>query len=148
MLTEAPVLGFPDFSCGFILETDSSFKSLGEVLSQKQENVLVLLGYATRALRPYERNMQNYSSMKLELFALYWALTQKYRDLLLGTEFIVFTDNNPLSYLQTTANCGLLWFAKCCLCNYISKWLDFQVFSDKDYKLEVPSHNLKITVGR
>ena len=33
-------------------------------------------------------------------------------------------------------------------CNYISKWLDFQVFSDKDYKPEVPSHNLKITVGR
>ena len=23
---------------------------------------------------------------------------------------------------------------KCCLCNYISKWLDFQVFSEKDYK--------------
>ena len=31
---------------------------------------------------------------------------------------------------------------KCCLCNYISKWLDFQVFSDKNYKPEVPSHNL------
>ena len=30
---------------------------------------------------------------------------------------------------------------KCCLCNYMSKWLDFQVFSDKDYKPEVPSHN-------
>ena len=30
---------------------------------------------------------------------------------------------------------------KCCLFNYISKWLDFQVFSDKDYKPEVPSHN-------
>ena len=28
-----------------------------------------------------------------------------------------------------------------CLFNYISKWLDFQVFSDKDYKPEVPSHN-------
>jgi len=28
---------------------------------------------------------------------------------------------------------------KCSLCNYISKWLDFQVFSDKDYKPEVPS---------
>ena len=26
---------------------------------------------------------------------------------------------------------------KSCLCNYISKWLDFQVFSDKDYKPEV-----------
>ena len=23
---------------------------------------------------------------------------------------------------------------KCCLCNDIRKWLDFQVFSDKDYK--------------
>ena len=22
---------------------------------------------------------------------------------------------------------------RCCLCNYINKWLDFQVLSDKDY---------------
>ena len=65
MLTEAPVLGFPDFSCGFILETGASFNGLGAVLSQKQENVLVVLGYASRALKPCERNMQNYSSMKL-----------------------------------------------------------------------------------
>ena len=95
MLTVAPVLGFPDFSCGFILKTDASFNGLGAVLSQKQENALVVLGYASRALKPCERNMQNYSSMKLELLALYWAVTQKYRDLLLGSEFIVFTDNNP-----------------------------------------------------
>ena len=26
-------------------------------------------------------------------------------------------------------------------CNYTRKWLDFQVLSDEDYKLEVPSHN-------
>ena len=30
---------------------------------------------------------------------------------------------------------------KCCLCNFICKWLDFLVFSDKDDKSEVPSHN-------
>ena len=106
MLTEAPVLGFPDFSRGFIVETDASFNGLGAVLSQQQENGLVVLGYASRALKPSERNMQNYSSMKLELLALYWAVTQKYRDLLLGTEFVVYTDNNPLSYLQTTAKLG------------------------------------------
>ena len=65
---------------------------------------MVVLGYASKALRPCERNMQNYSSMKLELLALYWAVrTQRYRDLLLGTEFIVFTDNNTMSYWQTTA---------------------------------------------
>ena len=27
------------------------------------------------------------------------------------------------------------------LCNHIRKWLDFQVFSDKDYKPAVPSQN-------
>ena len=27
----------------------------------------------------------------------------------------------------------------CCLCNYICKWLDVQVFSDKDYKPYAPS---------
>ena len=30
---------------------------------------------------------------------------------------------------------------KCCLCNFICKWLNFLVFSDKDDKPEVPSHN-------
>ena len=30
---------------------------------------------------------------------------------------------------------------KCCLCNYICKWLDSLVFSDKDDKPQVPSHN-------
>ena len=29
----------------------------------------------------------------------------------------------------------------------MSKWLDFQVFSDKDYKPEVPSHNPQNTNG-
>ena len=33
------------------------------------------------------------------------------------------------------------WGEKCCLCNFIYKWLDFLVFSDKDDKPEVPSHN-------
>ena len=33
------------------------------------------------------------------------------------------------------------WGEKCCLCNFICKWLDFLVFSDKDDKPEVPSHN-------
>ena len=50
--------------------------------------------------------MQNYSSMKLELLVLCGAVTQKYCDLLLGTEFIVFRDNNPLSYLQSTVKLG------------------------------------------
>lgn len=45
--------------------------------------------------------MSNYSAMKLELLALKWAVTEKFREYLLGTSFTVFTDNNPLCYLQT-----------------------------------------------
>ena len=121
VLTEAPVLGFLDFSRSFILETDASLLGLGAVLSQQQETGLVVLGYASRALRPSERNMNNYSSMKLELLALHWAITQKYRDILLGAEFTVFTDNNPLSYLQTTAKLGateMRWAAELAQFNF------------------------------
>lgn len=71
MLTDATVLEFPDFSHGFVLETDTSFSCLGAVLSQWQENRLVVLWYASRALKPCKRNIQNYFSMKLELLALY-----------------------------------------------------------------------------
>ena len=67
---------------------------------------LVVLGHASRGLKPTERNMNNYSSMKLELLTLYWAVIQKYRDPLIGSKVSVYTDNNPLSFLQTTAKLG------------------------------------------
>jgi hypothetical protein len=44
--------------------------------------------------------------MKLELLALRWAITVKFRDILLGANFVVYTDNNPLSYLQTNTKLG------------------------------------------
>lgn len=105
-LTEAPILGYPDFTRPFILEIDASYSGLGAVLSQEQENGLVVLNYASRSLRPPERNMENYSSMKLELLTLRWAVTQKFRDLLIGADCVVYTDNNPLSYLLTSAKLG------------------------------------------
>ena len=43
----------------------------------------------------------------------------------------------PDQYSGSLNNCG----EKCCLCNFICKWLDFLVFSDKDDKAELPSHN-------
>ena len=46
--------------------------------------------------------MHNYSSAKLELLALKWAVTEKFRDYLLGSKFTVYTDNNPLAYVQTS----------------------------------------------
>ena len=45
--------------------------------------------------------MENYSSKKLELLVLKWAVTEKFRDYLLGSTFTVYTDNNPLTYIMT-----------------------------------------------
>ena len=124
-LVSAPILGYPDFTKPFVLETDASINGLGAVLSQQQENGMVVLSYASRGLREPERNMQNYSSMKLELLALYWAVAVKFRDMLLGAHFTVYTDNNPLSYIQTTTKLGateMRWAADLALFSFDVKY--------------------------
>lgn len=100
-LNSTPVLGYGDFTRPFILEVDASYQGLGAVLSQEQEGARRPIALASRGLRKTERNMQNYSSMKLEFLALKWAVTEKFREYLLGSKFTIYTDNNPLSYLQT-----------------------------------------------
>ena len=102
-LTTAPVLGYPDFNREFILETDASLRGLGGVLSQIDENGKVhVIAYASWTLRPSEKSMHNYSSAKLELLALRWAVTKIFRDYLLWSKFTVYTDNSPLAYVQTS----------------------------------------------
>ena len=85
-LCTAPVLGYPNFTREFILETDASLKGLGAILSQQQKDGSVrVIAYASRSLRPSERSMHNYSSAKLELLVLKWAVTEKFWDYLLGS---------------------------------------------------------------
>ncbi|KAL0161724.1 hypothetical protein M9458_045449, partial [Cirrhinus mrigala] len=113
-LTSAPVLGFADFTAPFILETDASNQGLGAILLQQQEGKKRVISYASRRLRNAERNDKNYSSMKLELLSLKWAVTEKFRSYLLGSKFTVITDNNPLCHLNT-AKLGALeqrWVAQ------------------------------------
>ena len=102
-LTSAPVLAFTDFSKPFILETDASQEGLGAILSQKQpDGTQRVVAYASRCLRPTERNETNYSSFKWEMLALKWAVTEKFRSYLLGSQFEVLTDNNPLAHFKTS----------------------------------------------
>ena len=108
--TSAPVSAHPDFTKPFVVETDASFRGLGAVLFQEDW----VIAYASRGLRPAERNDANCSSMKLELLALKWAVTEKFRPYLIGSHFAVYTDNKPLSYIQTS-NLGateLRWVAQ------------------------------------
>ena len=46
--------------------------------------------------------MKSYSSAKLDLLALKWSVCEKFRDYLIGSKFIVLTDNNPLTYIHTS----------------------------------------------
>ncbi|KAK3715036.1 hypothetical protein QZH41_002685 [Actinostola sp. cb2023] len=119
-LTSPPVLGYVDFSKPFIVETDASNEGLGAVLSQEQDGQRRVIAYASRRLASTERNPTNYSSMKLELLALKWAVTEKFRSYLLGSKFVVYTDNNPLKYLNT-AKLGALeqrWAAQLALFDF------------------------------
>ena len=65
-----------------------------------------------------------YSSMKLELLALKWAVTEKFRDYLLGATFSVFTDNNPLSYLNSAklAAAEMRWASQLAQFNFDIKY--------------------------
>ena len=44
--------------------------------------------------------MQNYSSAKLELLELKWAVMEEVRNYLLGSKITVDTDNSPFLYIK------------------------------------------------
>ena len=106
----APVLAFANLEKPFVLETDASRISLGAVLLQEQEDKrLHPIAYASRALHGSEKN---YHSSKLEFLTLKWALTEQFKEYLSYKPFMVWTDNNPLTYIMTTPNLdtvGLRW---------------------------------------
>ena len=117
LCVNAPILAFPDYKLPFILHTDSSTEGLGAVLYQKQEGKLRVIAYASRSVTKTE---SNYPTHKLEFLALKWAICEKFHEYLYGsTPFEVYTDNNPLTYVLTTAKldaCGQRWVAN--LANY------------------------------
>ncbi len=89
-----------DYEKQFVVETDASFEGLGTVLSQEYEGKLYPVAYASQGLRKSERNTSNYSSRKLELLALKWAVTERFKNYLVGGKFVVLIDNNPLVHLK------------------------------------------------
>ena len=101
-LTEAPVLVYPQYDKTFFVEVDASFQGLGACLSQMDAcGRLHPIAYASRGLRGSERNYPDYSSFKLELLGLKWAIADKFGDHLMGHECVVLTDNDPLAHLAT-----------------------------------------------
>ena len=68
LLSECPILAFPDFSLPFQLETNTSRQGLGAVLAQQhRDNTVHPVAYASRTLQPPECN---YSATDLEALGL------------------------------------------------------------------------------
>ena len=124
-LSTAPVLGYPDFSREFILEIDASLNGLGTILSkQGKDRQICVIAYVTHSLCPSKRTMCNYSSAKLELLVLKWAVTEKFRDNLLGPWFQVYTDNNLLAYVMESkfGASQIWWLSELTLYDFVIKY--------------------------
>ena len=79
------------------------------------------IAYASRSLSHTECNCPAH---KLEFLALKWAITNRFHKYLYGGQFDVYTDNNPLTYILTSAKLDAAsqrWVAS--LANY-----DFRIF--------------------
>ena len=124
-VTSSSALGYADYARPFQLEVDASHDGLGAILSQRQpDGEMRVIAYASRRLHGAERSEAGYSSMKLELLALKWAMTDKFAHYLIGSKCVVLTDNNPLTHLQT-AKLGAVeqrWVARIDQFDYIIKY--------------------------
>ena len=114
-LKSGEVIAYPDPEKPFFMTCDASGYGLGAVLYQSQNGVDRVISYASRTLTDAERNY-NLHSGKLEFLALKWAITERFADYLkyCPEKFVVYTDNNPLTYVLTTAKLnatGLRWVA-------------------------------------
>ena len=111
-LKSPSVMAYPDFDKPFILNCDASGYGLGAVLYQQQGDDLRVISYASRTLTETENNYHLHSG-KLEFLALKWSVTDKFSDYLgHGSKFTVFTDNNPLTYVMSSAKLnatGMRW---------------------------------------
>ncbi|XP_025763376.1 uncharacterized protein LOC112847002 [Oreochromis niloticus] len=110
-LTNAPVLAFADSTKPYVLHVDASLNGLGAVLNQEYPEGLKPVAFASRRISDSERN---YPVHQLEFLALKWAVVDKFHDYLYGAKFTVRTDNNPLTYVLTTAKLnavGHRWLA-------------------------------------
>src|SRR3954466_11483485 len=94
-LVSAPIVVAPDWSLPFEIMCDASDIAVGAVLGQRREKLLHVIYYASHVLNPAQIN---YATTEKELLAVVYAF-DKFRQYLLGSRVIVYTDHAALKYL-------------------------------------------------
>ena len=101
LCSQTPILAYANYKKPFKLHTDASENGLGAVLNQKQDDDTdCVIAYASQTLSKSEKN---YDAHKFEFLALKWSVTERFHEYLYGRHFEAYTDNNPLTYILTTA---------------------------------------------
>lgn len=100
LLSNPPILKYPDFDQMFFLTCDASDIAIGAVLSQMHENQDLPIAFASRSLNSAENH---YSTIEKELLAIVWAV-KHYRPYLYGRSFTLITDHQPLTWLNGLKN--------------------------------------------
>ena len=101
LCTTVPILAYANFTKQFKLHTDACGTGLGAVLYQTREDgTEAVIAYASRSLNKAE---SHYPAHKLEFLTLKWAVVKKFHEYLYGSTFDMYTDNNLLTYVLTTA---------------------------------------------
>ena len=91
-------LAYPDFDKTFHLSVDASLEGLGAVLEQEDDTGrLRPLAFASRRTTDAEKR---YDAHKLEFLSLRWAVVDQFTEYLRFGHFIIYTDNNPLTYVM------------------------------------------------
>ena len=102
LLTQAPVLQFPDFSQDFAIHVDASEAGAGAFLAQQKGGDLVIANYSQR----FNDSQRHYSATLKECYAVVLAI-QHWRPYLWGRHFVCVTDHAALRYqysMQDTSN--------------------------------------------
>ncbi|GJS32192.1 reverse transcriptase domain-containing protein, partial [Tanacetum coccineum] len=94
-LTQAPIMIKPDFSLPFKIMCDASDYAVGAVLGQRIDKHFKPIHYASKTMNEAQ---EKYTTTEKELLALVFAF-DKFRQYLVLSKTIVFTDHSALRYL-------------------------------------------------
>ena len=144
-----PVLAYANYKKSFRLHTDASDLGLGAVLYQQDESGKNrAIAYVSRMLSQAEKN---YPAHKLEFLALKWAVTSRFHEYLYRGEFAVYTDNNPLTYVLTTAKLdatGQRWIAALANYNFILHYKLGKTNIEADTLSRIPNREREVSIDK
>ena len=111
---------------------------------QEQDGMDQVIWYASRSLSISE---SHYPAHKLEYLALKWAVTEIFKEYLYGNTYALYSNNNPLTYILSTAKLdasGQKWIAKFAKFNFTVYYCSGKSNVNVDMLSRIPwDHNIK-----